>query len=177
MSGTGFFPRFLPHLWPLPSNYFLLPWNVSLSPQEGGGKTMRLQKPPGCIEKNSRKSGLPPALGCVNAKSSRSEVRKVKSRQESINSTCGEAPAFVLQRVNANTCVHAHTHTTGCSQPWLLFLSIRLQPLRKSKETRQGSSSSSTSLTVTFLYDQRAARASQKCRGETWVSLLDYRCG
>lgn len=155
MLRTGCFPRFLPHLWPLPSNYFLSPRNVSLSAEEGGGKTMCGQKPPCCIKKRKMTGLRQTTAVWWTAKSSGSEVRKVKSRQESINSTCGAAPVLVLQSVNASWESNE----------------------RHGKEAAAAAENPFSSLTIGVLYAESAARARHKCGGKLWVSVTDDRCG
>lgn len=95
------------------------------------------QKPPCCIKKRKMTGLRQTAAVWWTAKSSGSEVRKVKSRQESINSTCGAAPVLVLQSVNAP---------------------------RESNERR--GKEAAAALTIGVLYAESAARARHKGGGK-----------
>lgn len=107
----GWYPHFLLHHWPLTSNYFLLPGMCPLALEKESVKQY-VYKNPFCAIKESGlplKGGNHPPVGlfkCMSegTKSSRSEVRKVKSRQESIKSTSGVALAQGLY------IIHTHTH-------------------------------------------------------------------
>lgn len=73
-----------------------------------------------------------------------------------MNSTCGQAPALVPQR--------ERMHAADWLWAVLTCVLVEMDAVGE-KETRQGSSSS-TSLKITFLYDDEGvAPASLKCRG------------